>query len=296
MMTKLRAFLRRASSLARAFAGACVVALAAVGCSSGSAGTERSTSCSERSAKPTHARGGEHLERAYFGPHEVPRDRNLQQVVRDGAVLIRYRPDIAAEDRRALRNFVTNLDRRWAVAAPDPDQSEAITAVHALRTLTCEGFNLARLRSFRDKWISQVEKNGGSIAGLAAAATGGRGKALGKRGRTISIAARDLPAGNWPLRVRRGQLRCQGAGAVIFRIPGGKEYGITRAAVDRGLPPLNSLWKDKPDQPGTSMDITPLVDRGLALCDPPLGTLATSKRFARQQLKRASERARRRSP
>jgi hypothetical protein len=44
--------------------------------------------------------------------------------------------------------------------------------------------------------------------------------------------------------------------------------------VDRGLPPLNSLWKNKPGHRGTSIDITPLVDRVLALCDPPLGTLA----------------------
>jgi hypothetical protein len=94
-------------------------------------------------------------------------------------------------------------------------------------------------------------------------ASGGPGP---DRPKAIAISAGDLPPGQWPLTVGQGELRCDGKAEVIFRGTGLREYGVSAAAVKRGLPPLDPLWKRKPGPRRVLMDITPLLARGLELC------------------------------
>jgi hypothetical protein len=114
----------------------------------------------------------------------------------------------------------------------------------------------------------------------------GRENPSGGRPQAIKISASDLPRGTWPLTVSSGELRCEGAAEVIFSGPGLRDYGVSVAAVKRGLPPLEGLWKREPGRPRVPMDITPLLARGLALCDTPTGTIAAAKRRAKRLLKR----------
>jgi hypothetical protein len=59
------------------------------------------------------------------------------------------------------------------------------------------------------------------------------------------------------------------------------------AAVKRGLPPLGRLWKRKPGRRRVLVDITPLLARGLALCDPPTGTVGAARRGGKDLVKRS---------
>lgn len=123
-------------------------------------------------------------------------------------------------------------------------------------------------------------------AGSSGDSAAGRASAAG-RSKAISISAADLPRGQWPLTVGQGQLRCDGKAAVIFSGPGLKDYGVSAAAVKRGLPPLDPLWKRKPGRRRVLMDITPLLARGLALCDPPTGTVGAAKRRGKDLVRRS---------
>jgi len=76
---------------------------------------------------------------------------------------------------------------------------------------------------------------------------------------------------DWPLTVDRGVLSCDGSG-VIFTTPDGDEYGVNGTAKGLGHPAIDPIWKedhsyDLPgDGPPLRVDISPLIDRGLELC------------------------------
>ena len=269
---------------------AAIAAMAAVGVvaavvistpSSSTPADQAAGGCREEATEPPRAAHGGHLEKAYFAPDEQAPEHDLQHGVGAGAVVVRYRPDLTTDQLRGLRDFVIGQRRRYVVAAPAPGQAEAITATATVRRLSCDSFNLGRLQDFRKSWIAQVDRHGGSLPGVAAAAAG-KEPEIGETGGAARISSSDLPRGQWPLTVRSGEIRCEGNGGIVFRTPQGNDHAVTRVAADAGLLPLEALWRDKPGDPGTPMDITPLVERGLALCDPPLATLEDAKRFARK--------------
>jgi Protein of unknown function (DUF2511) len=104
------------------------------------------------------------------------------------------------------------------------------------------------------------------IAAAFGGGCGGDDSGPSARREAIRVSASDFPRGQWPLTVNEGELRCEGEAAVIFTAPGLRDYGINAAAVRRGFPPLENLWKRKPGRPRELINITPLLDRGAALC------------------------------
>lgn len=87
--------------------------------------------------------------------------------------------------------------------------------------------------------------------------------------RTARLSESDVPKGEWPLTVSEGVVRCEGSGgigAVIFRTPGGDDYGVNGTALSRGAAKLEPIWKKDPDIPGARINISPVLDRGLKLC------------------------------
>ncbi|MEJ7787439.1 MAG: DUF2511 domain-containing protein [Solirubrobacteraceae bacterium] len=81
-----------------------------------------------------------------------------------------------------------------------------------------------------------------------------------------------VPTGEWPLTVASGEVRCEGgdgAGAVIFQAPDGTDYAVNGAAktAKQDLPGIDAIWKKDPDIPGARVNISPVLDRGLELCD-----------------------------
>jgi hypothetical protein len=79
----------------------------------------------------------------------------------------------------------------------------------------------------------------------------------------------------WPLTVPYVTARCQGitvAGrplkAVSLDAPGGKSYAANGTAKDHSsLPDIDPIWAPNPHVAGLKMDISPVIDAALALCD-----------------------------
>jgi hypothetical protein len=67
----------------------------------------------------------------------------------------------------------------------------------------------------------------------------------------------------WPFTVASGTLACNGQ-AVTFTIAEGT-YGLNDAA-QRKHPAPDPIWADDPDNPGTRIPLTEVIDQGLELC------------------------------
>lgn len=74
---------------------------------------------------------------------------------------------------------------------------------------------------------------------------------------------------DWPLTVDEGVLACAGtagAGAVTFS-SGGTVYAINGTAKQRNAgTDIAPIWADNPDVAGLKKNLSPLLERGLALC------------------------------
>lgn len=78
----------------------------------------------------------------------------------------------------------------------------------------------------------------------------------------IDVAWTDGP---WPLTVPGGLLQCSNM-AVTFRAPNGTTYAVNGTARTK-YPGLEPIWKPHPEVSGARMDIGPLLNKGLTLCD-----------------------------
>ncbi|MDO9485388.1 MAG: DUF2511 domain-containing protein [Actinomycetota bacterium] len=71
----------------------------------------------------------------------------------------------------------------------------------------------------------------------------------------------------WPLTVEGGTVRCED-GQVTFEAPDGARYAVNGTALQNsGLPKINPIWADNPAISGSKIDISPIIDTGLAICD-----------------------------
>ena len=66
----------------------------------------------------------------------------------------------------------------------------------------------------------------------------------------------------WPFAIQQGQLRCEGAGAVILTA-GGQDYGVNGMAGGR-YASIKPVLKSTGDP---SIDIGSIISRGLTLCN-----------------------------
>lgn len=73
----------------------------------------------------------------------------------------------------------------------------------------------------------------------------------------------------WPLTVESGTLRCD-ASSVTFESRG-TTYAVNGTAQGRasseGWTEIDAIWADDPSVPGTKINIGPLLNRGLELCE-----------------------------
>jgi Protein of unknown function (DUF2511) len=64
----------------------------------------------------------------------------------------------------------------------------------------------------------------------------------------------------WPFAIQQGQLRCEGAGAVILTVRG-KDYAVNGMASTR-YASMQPVWTSTNDP----ADVGPIISRGLTLC------------------------------
>ena len=73
--------------------------------------------------------------------------------------------------------------------------------------------------------------------------------------------------GKWPFTVESGTLSCKQRFYVVFEA-NGKEYGINGSAKSKGYDHPRPIWREAPEgEPGPSVYIGDILDRGLELCD-----------------------------
>jgi len=77
----------------------------------------------------------------------------------------------------------------------------------------------------------------------------------------------------WPLTVPAGQLRCDSSGPrtgqVVFVVNSATDAinGFARSQIKaKGWREVDPIWRDNPAIPGSKIDISPLIERGLSLC------------------------------
>lgn len=72
--------------------------------------------------------------------------------------------------------------------------------------------------------------------------------------------------GSWPLTIDPVTLRCEPPSRVTVEA-NGTAYGINGMAIGAGYPEVNPIWRDNPEIDGTKINIGPLIQAGLALCE-----------------------------
>jgi hypothetical protein len=72
--------------------------------------------------------------------------------------------------------------------------------------------------------------------------------------------------GEWMLTVNSGELACEAPSAVVFTASDGGKYAVNGTAEAKGYNDIRPIWKDNPQVQGTKINIKPLIDEGLKLC------------------------------
>jgi len=103
------------------------------------------------------------------------------------------------------------------------------------------------------------------LSGLLAGCSEASSSLNGEEGKSIEVTRATWHDGQWPFTVPRGILGCHQPpfpGAVTFNVEG-RTYGINGDATE--YPEVDPIWSPAPG--GLRVDIGPMIDRGLKLCE-----------------------------
>jgi hydrogenase/urease accessory protein HupE len=123
------------------------------------AATAEAGECRTEDSAPPQFIGGDHPDKFFFAPGEEAPEEDLVHVIGDGLVIVRYDPDLPEQDVQAIEQVVSDpASRQYVIAAPDAEQSDAVKAIAATRTLTCGDLDQDALVSFRDEWFTFLQQ------------------------------------------------------------------------------------------------------------------------------------------
>lgn len=109
--------------------------------------------CTVQKAQAPLVLQGGHPARNFFAPGESYADQDFGHVVGDNYLVIRYRAELPAADRDAIRTFVASS--QGVVAGPVAGQDVAVLLTTQPRVLSCATFDLATLRQFAGLWFAE---------------------------------------------------------------------------------------------------------------------------------------------
>ncbi|WP_417811042.1 DUF2511 domain-containing protein [Thalassospira alkalitolerans] len=62
----------------------------------------------------------------------------------------------------------------------------------------------------------------------------------------------------WPFTVQKGIVDCKPPQSAIF-ITNGKSYQLNGSAMSAGYPPIDPIWRDNPEIPGTKISLGEMI-------------------------------------
>ena len=131
----------------------------AAGTSSGA--TEAVTiACEEGPYEATNPRTYVHPALYFYTPDDPnrPSESDLDHLlVNDNALVVRYRPDLPAADRQALRDWGP-YQLALVIAPTDAPEAPPVEAFTRFRRLSCDGVDTDRLTAFSNTRESSVEE------------------------------------------------------------------------------------------------------------------------------------------
>ena len=143
------------------------LALAVAGCggddgpaaetSSGATETVASA-CEEGAYEASNPRSYVHPALYFYTPDDpsLPSDEDLEHLlVNDNALVVRYRPDLPAADRQALRDWGP-YQLALVIAPTDAPDAPPVEAFTRFRRLTCDGVDTDQLTAFSNTRQSSV--------------------------------------------------------------------------------------------------------------------------------------------
>lgn len=92
---------------------------------------------------------GGHLARRFYLPYELAREEDIQHVLFDGFVVVRYRPGISGAQQQRLASWSYQYVDVFVVPAIRPPY--IVVAEHHERTMKCKELNLDALTRFRER-------------------------------------------------------------------------------------------------------------------------------------------------
>ncbi len=95
-----------------------------------------------------------------------------------------------------------------------------------------------------------------------------------RAGRSSTVSAATWTDGPWPFTIERGELKCIDApdGPGVFILTGnGNRFALNPAAIRMAhevgaAADLDPIWREHPDMPGVTVNVSPMIVYALALC------------------------------
>ena len=148
-----------AAGLALALAGCGGDDRPAAGTTSGA--TEAvAVACEEGPYEATNPRTYVHPALYFYSPDDpsLPSESDLDHLlVNDNALVVRYRPDLPAADRQALRDWGP-FQLALVIAPNDAPEAPSVEAFTQFRRLTCDGVDTDQLTAFSNTRQSSVRE------------------------------------------------------------------------------------------------------------------------------------------
>lgn len=139
-----------------AVVGASSALFIAMSCLAPSEEDRVTSACVESPADAPNSGGvvqGGHPERQFYRPGEKVPEADLDHVIVDGYVIVRYSPDLPAAQRRRLRRTIDGVQMPVVAVPASRAGNGALVATTTERTLTCSSVDLDGFVSFRDSWF-----------------------------------------------------------------------------------------------------------------------------------------------
>jgi hypothetical protein len=97
----------------------------------------------------------EHPAQRFYGPDDTVDVANLNHVIGDGFMIVRYDPGLGPDEVEELA-AVSETGSPFQIIAPADDGSSALTAITTRQTVTCSEFDLDSLEAFTEFWMEET--------------------------------------------------------------------------------------------------------------------------------------------